>query len=75
MTPALVVFTYKGYEGRFEYDQDTDYFYGAVLHIKGVITFLGRSIEELKHALADSVEEYLLVCKEIGITPEKSFSK
>ena len=57
------ILTYKGYEGRFEYDPDTDYFYGSVLHIKGVITFQGRSIEELNHTLADSVEEYLLVCK------------
>lgn len=65
--------TYKSYQGRFEFDPDTCYFQGVVLHIKGVITFQGRSINELEQALADSVEEYLLVCKEIGVSPEKSF--
>ncbi|MBD5418407.1 MAG: type II toxin-antitoxin system HicB family antitoxin [Desulfovibrio sp.] len=65
--------TDKGCQVRVEYDLESDYFYGVILNIKGVISFQGRSIEELKQALSDSVEEYLLLCKEIGVTPEKSF--
>ncbi|MCX4354172.1 MAG: type II toxin-antitoxin system HicB family antitoxin [Lachnospiraceae bacterium] len=66
--------TYKGYQGKFEYDQDADIFHGEILHLNDVVTFQGRSIDELKEALADSVEDYLLLCKEVGKEPEKPFS-
>ena len=66
--------TYKGYQGKFEYDQDADIFHGEVLHLNDVVTFQGRSIDELKKALADSVEDYLQLCKEVGKEPEKPFS-
>ena len=65
---------YKGYQGRFEYDSDADIFHGEVLHLNDVVTFQGRSIDELKQALADSVEDYLLLCREVGKEPERPFS-
>lgn len=71
---AMNIMTYKGYQGKFEYDQDADIFHGEVLHLNDVVTFQGRSIDELKNALADSVEDYLLLCKEVGKEPEKPFS-
>ena len=66
--------TYKGYQGKFEYDQDADIFHGEVLHLNDVVTFQGRSIDDLKKALADSVEDYLQFCKEVGKEPERPFS-
>lgn len=66
--------TYKGYQGRFEYDSDADIPHGEVLHLNDVVTFQGRSIDELKQALEDSVENYLLLCNEVGKEPERTFS-
>ena len=66
--------SYKGYQGRFEYDAETDIFHGEALHLNDVVTFQGRSIDELKQALADSIEDYLELCKEVGKKPEKPFS-
>ncbi len=66
--------TYKGYQGRFDYDPEADIFHGEVLHLTDVITFQGRSIDELKQALADSVEDYLEFCAQKGKIPEKSYS-
>ena len=66
--------TYKDYQWRFEYDSDADIFHGEVLHLNDVVTFRGRSIDELKQALADSVEDYLLLCKKVGKKPERPFS-
>ena len=66
--------TYKGYTGSFDYDQDADIFHGEVQDISDVITFQGRSIDELKQALADSVDDYLDFCASRGKAPEKPFS-
>ncbi|MCL1984953.1 MAG: type II toxin-antitoxin system HicB family antitoxin [Betaproteobacteria bacterium] len=70
----MSILSYKGYQGRFAYDSDADLFHGDVLHISDVVTFQGRSIDELKTALADSVEDYFALCKEVGKLPQKPFS-
>lgn len=70
----MSIMIYKGYQGRFEYDADADIFHGEVINLADVITFQGRSIDELKEALAHSVEDYLNFCAEKGKTPEKPYS-
>lgn len=65
--------SYKGYQGRFDYDPDADIFHGEVLHLNDIVTFQGRSIDELKQALVDSLEDYLLLCKGVGKQPERLF--
>jgi len=65
---------YKGYTGHFAYDDQADIFHGQVLGIRDVITFQGRSIDELKAALQDSVDDYVEMCAEAGKKPEKPFS-
>jgi predicted HicB family RNase H-like nuclease len=70
----MSILTYKGYQGSFEYDPDADIFHGDVLHLTDVITFQGRSIDELKTAMAESLEDYFEMCAKVGKTPEKPFS-
>jgi predicted HicB family RNase H-like nuclease len=70
----MSVMTYKGYQGRFEYDAEADIFHGDVMNLADVITFEGRSIDELKAALAESIEVYLEYCAKKGRKPEKPFS-
>jgi predicted HicB family RNase H-like nuclease len=70
----MSILTYKGYQGSFEYDPEADIFHGDVLHLNDVITFQGRSIDELKAVLAESVEVYLEYCAKKGRAPEKPFS-
>lgn len=65
---------YKGYEATVEYDEDAEIFHGEVANLRDVITFQGKSVAELKKALAGSVEDYLAFCKERGEEPEKPFS-
>ena len=65
---------YKEYVGRFDYDPEADIFHGEVINLRDVLTFQGRSIDELKQALEDSVEDYLDFCREEGIAPAKPFS-
>lgn len=70
----MSILIYKDYQGKFEYDQDADIFHGEVLHLTDVITFQGRSIDELKTALAESIEVYMEYCAKKGKEPQKPFS-
>jgi predicted HicB family RNase H-like nuclease len=45
-----------------------------VINLRDVITFQGRSIDELKCAFSESVDDYLTFCKARGEEPEKPFS-
>jgi predicted HicB family RNase H-like nuclease len=65
---------YKGYVGTFGYDEEAEMFQGRVLGLRDVITFEGRSVDQLKKALADSVDDYLEFCKERSEEPEKPLS-
>ncbi len=65
---------YKGYRGRVEFDDEVGLFHGEVLDLKDVITFQGKSVEELEHAFRDSIDEYLAFCQERGEEPDKPFS-
>lgn len=70
----MSMMTYKEYYGVVEYDPEADIFHGEVINLSDVITFQGRSIDELKQALEDSVEDYLEFCAEKGKKPEKPYS-
>ncbi len=65
---------YKDYLARVEFDDEANLFHGEVINIRDVITFQGRSVEELRQAFEDSVEEYLTFCAERGEAPEPPFS-
>jgi predicted HicB family RNase H-like nuclease len=66
--------SYKGYQAVVSYDEEAELFHGDVVDLRDVITFQGKSVSELKTALAESVEDYLVFCKERGEEPEKPFS-
>ena len=70
----MAVMEYQGYIGAIEYDEEQEIFHGRVVNTRDVITFEGRSVEELQRALADSIEDYVEMCKEEGAEPEKPFS-
>jgi predicted HicB family RNase H-like nuclease len=65
---------YKGYTGRVEYDVEAKLFHGEVLNIKDVITFQGKSVDEIERAFRESIDDYLDFCKSRGEAPEKPFS-
>jgi predicted HicB family RNase H-like nuclease len=65
---------YKGYIGKVEIDEDAGLLHGEVINIRDVITFQGRTVEELQQALRESVDDYLEFCAQRGEDPEKPFS-
>jgi predicted HicB family RNase H-like nuclease len=67
------VLAYKGYIGRVAFDNDEGIFHGEVINMRDVVTFQGSSVEELRQAFVDSVDDYLDFCKELGQKPEKPY--
>lgn len=55
---------YKGYIARVEVDDKAGVLHGEVINTRDVITFEETSIEELRQALSDSVDDYLAFCAE-----------
>lgn len=68
------MFTYKGYIGKIDYDDEVGTFHGEVVNTRDVITFQGKSVSELKRSLKDSVEDYLEFCRDRGEEPDRPFS-
>jgi len=65
---------YKGYVGQVIYDDEAKIFHGDVIGLKDVITFQGKSVQELEQAFKDSIEDYLEFCHLRGEKPDKVFS-
>lgn len=45
-----------------------------MLDTRDVITFQGRSVDEIESAFRESVDDYLIFCSERGEAPDKPFS-
>jgi len=63
---------YQGYLGKVEFDDDA--FHGEVVGIRDVVTFRGKSVDELRTAFQESVDEYLDFCAQRGEEPDKTCS-
>lgn len=65
---------YKGYIGIAEVDAEAGIIHGEVINTRDVITFQADNIRGLRKALRESVDDYLVFCKQRGETPDKPFS-
>ena len=65
---------HKGYTGHVEFDDEAGLFHGEVVDTRDVVTFQGRSVDEIEAAFRDSVDDYLAFCAERGEEPDKPFS-
>ena len=65
---------YKGYHGSVSFDEDLEIFHGEVTDLRDVVTFQGRSVDELKNAFQESIDDYLEFCEERGEKPDKPYS-
>ena len=65
---------YNGYHAVVTFDDEVGILHGEVIDTRDVITFQGKSVDELRQAFRDSVEEYLKICAERNREPDKPFS-
>jgi predicted HicB family RNase H-like nuclease len=71
---ATAMLKYKGYTGHTIFDDEAGIFHGEVDDTRDVITFQGRSVDELETAFRESIDDYLEWCAERGKSPDKPFS-
>jgi len=65
---------YKGYYAQVIFDENDNVFHGEVINLRDVITFEGETVDELRQAFQNSVDDYLEFCAERGENPEKPYS-
>lgn len=68
------VISHRGYHAEIRYDPSADAFDGRVLGLQDVISFYGRTPEELRREMEAAIEDYLDWCAADGVKPERSWS-
>lgn len=68
------VMNYKGYAARLEYSEEDGLFVGHIAGIRDVVGFHGSSVEELRAAFVEAVDDYLDTCTKLGRAPQKPYS-
>ena len=66
--------TYKNYAARIEYDDEDGLFVGRIAGIGDRVGFHADTVEGLRDAFHDAVEDYIEVCAEVGKEPQKTYS-
>jgi len=57
---------HKGYAARLEYSEEDGLFVGHIAGIRDVVGFHGSSVEELRAAFVEAVDDYLDTCAKLG---------
>jgi predicted HicB family RNase H-like nuclease len=66
--------TYKGYSARIEYDDEDGIFTGRLAGISDGVGFHGDTVDALRDAFQEAVEDYVETCAKVGKEPQKAFS-
>jgi predicted HicB family RNase H-like nuclease len=64
---------YKGYLGSVNYNDEDEIFYGKVEYIRSLVSYEGHDVESLRASFQESIDDYLQLCQEKEIKPEKPF--
>lgn len=67
------VMEYKGYVGTVEFSAEDNILFGKVIGINGLVSYEGDSIRTLREDFKAAVDDYLEMCKEKGIEPQKCY--
>ena len=67
------VMEYKGYMGSVEFSEKDKVFFGKVLGIRSLISYDGTTAQELIDDFHTAVDDYLILCEEHGMEPEKAY--
>jgi predicted HicB family RNase H-like nuclease len=66
------VLTYKDFFGSVHFSAEDKVFHGKIEGVTDLVTFEGKSVDELVKAFHEAVDDYITLCKEAGKEPLKS---
>ena len=64
---------YKNYIGTIEFSEEDGVFFGKVTGIRSLISYEGTNVKELLDDFHGAVDDYLQICKNEGVAPEKPY--
>ena len=64
---------YKDYFGSIHYSDADKILYGQVEYLRSLISFEGEDVTSLRASFEEAIDDYLALCEERGIVPEKPF--
>ena len=62
---------YKGYQGTIDYTAEDNVLFGKVIGINSLLSYEGDSLEAIRQDFMDAIDDYLSICEEKGLEPEK----
>ncbi len=65
------IMQYKSYFCSIHYSNEDKIFYGQVEYIRSLISFEGEDVASLRASFEEAIDDYLVICEEKGIEPEK----
>jgi len=65
---------YKGYSARVEFDEADGVFVGRIAGIRDGVGFHADTVEGLRAAFHEAVDDYVETCARLGKEPQKSYS-
>ena len=66
--------THQGYSARIEYDDEDSIFTGRIAGIRDGVGFHADTVEGLRKAFHEAVEDYLETCAKVGKEPQRAYS-
>ena len=66
--------TYRGYAARIEFDAEDEIFTGRIAGIRDVVGFHAQTVDDLKQAFHEAVDDYVATCEKLGQSPQKPYS-
>ena len=67
----MITMRYKEYTTQIIYSEEDDCFIGDLMGIRDIVCFHGDSLEGIRAAFEESVDDYLLTCQEFNRSPQK----
>lgn len=66
--------SYKGFDGSVEFSLEDGVLHGKILFVVDLVTYEGRTLDELAAEFQHAVDDYLETCAACGKDPDKPFS-
>ncbi|WP_174279382.1 type II toxin-antitoxin system HicB family antitoxin [Sphingomonas bacterium] len=66
--------TYQGYSAPIQFDAEDGIFFGRLAGIRDGVGFHGESVQELRAAFEEAVDDYIATCAKLGRPTQRPYS-